>query len=530
MRNLLQLACLTLLMSMLSTRVHAGDCNALANMGLSRATVTSVEIVAAGPFSVPAQGSSHKAQITVPSFCRVQGTALPDIGFELWLPAQHWNGRLLALGSGGFGGFIDLRPLGAYLLKGYAVTANDTGHTGNGTAWMHNPKALLAWGHDATHRVIEPAKALIRAYYGKPQTHAYFQGCSTGGAQAMEEAEFYPDDFNGIVAKSPGMDYTDLMLSFLWGLKSAHDHVTIPATKLRLLHRAVLQQCDSDDGLKDGLLGHPLACQFRAGSIACKKGRHKGCLTPAEVRTAELIYQGPRDPRTGEQLYPGFVRGSEAGSATLITPAGHSFMLNGWTLIQGGLAKQYAIPLLKNMVFGKNWDWTTFDWDHDVTRVNTVLGAKIDAMNPNLEPFQKAGGKLLMVQGWDDPLNAAPLPIKYRQAVISSFARSISRKTAVHAVDNFFRLFMTPGMSHCIGGDGPSKVDALGAVVSWVEHGEPPARLLATKVQMLSEKPTKPVMRRPLCPYPRYARYTGGNPDLAQSFRCVAPNVPTALH
>ncbi|WP_329742140.1 tannase/feruloyl esterase family alpha/beta hydrolase [Dyella sp. A6] len=502
----------------------------MTNAKLSGATVTSATPVAAGPFTVSMQGAKTQVKMTLPAFCRVQGEASPKINFELWLPARHWNGRLLSIGSGGFGGFIDLNSLGKYLRKGYAVTVNDTGHSGNGTAWMHDSKALLAWGHDATHQVIGPAKALVRDYYGKPQTYAYFIGCSTGGAQAMEEAEFYPHDFNGIVAKSPGMDYTGLMLSFLWGLKSADDHVTIPVSKLRLLHDAVLRECDSEDGVKDGLLGDPLACRFEPESIVCKKSRHRNCLTDEEVKTAELIYQGPRDPRTGAQIYPGFVLGSEAGSATLTTAAGDSFMLNGWTLIQGLMAKQYAIPLLQNMVFGKSWDWKSFDWEHDVARVNDALGAKIDAMSPDLEPFERAGGKLIMVQGWDDPLNAATLPIQYRQDVISLFARGISRKQAANVVDGFFRLFMAPGMSHCIGGDGPSKVDALSAVVKWVEHDEPPAELLATKISMPSEKPTRPLVRRPLCPYPRYARYTKGSPDIPQSFRCVRPSVQAALN
>ena len=236
-------------------RVFALDCTKLANTAVPESRLTSATLVAAGPFSIPAKKQMSAQEFVLPSFCRVQGTAKPAIGFELWMPAHAWNGRLLSLGNGGFGGSIDLGQLAKYLLKGYAVTGNDTGHVGGGTEWMHDPDALLAWGREATHRVIVPVKALVRAYYGKPQDYAYFQGCSTGGAQAMEEAEFYPKDFNGIVAESPGMDYSHLMLSFLWGLKSAHDHAALSNGKLELLHHAVLEKCDADDGLKDAATG-----------------------------------------------------------------------------------------------------------------------------------------------------------------------------------------------------------------------------------------------------------------------------------
>ena len=503
-----------------AVRVFASDCAALANIRMPEATLSSANLVAAGPFTVPASKQAPAHKFVLPSFCSVQGTAKPAINFELWMPAQDWNGRLLSLGNGGFGGSIDLAQLAKYLLQGYAVTANDTGHVGDGTEWMHDSEALLAWGHNATHSVIEPVKNLVRAYYGKPQAHSYFQGCSTGGAQAMEEAEFYPNDFNGIVSESPGMAYSHLMLSFLWGLKSAHDHAALSDAKLELLHDAVQKRCDLDDGLKDGLLGLPLACHVPLENLVCKKEGQENCLTPQEAETARLIYQGPRNPVTHAQIYPGFVPGSEAGSTVVRVPGG-TFRLNGWTLIQGRLAEQYAVPLLKNMVFGKQWDWTTFDWDKDVTRVDQVLGARIDSMDPGLQAFQKVGGKLLMIQGWDDPLNAATLPIDYRDQVIAGFGPARAREQASATVDAFFRVFMAPGMGHCQGGDGPSDVDALNAVTEWVEKNRAPAEIIATKVQMPSGAPASPLMRRPLCPFPNYARYVGGDPNQPESFKCI---------
>ena len=455
--------------------------------------------------------------VKLPPFCRVAGSAAPSIGFELWLPGDHWNGRLLAVGSGGFGGYIDFQSLAKRLAEGYAVTANDTGHRGTSLEWMHDPKALLAWGHDATHRVAIPAKRIVQAFYRSKPAHSYFEGCSTGGDQAMEEAEFFPDDFDGIVAESPGMDYSRLMLSFLWGLKVSTDNGALSEQKLQMLHRFVMQRCDRLDGLEDGLLEHPLACQVDLAPLVCKAADGPTCLTPGEARTAALIYQGPRNSRTGAQIYPGFVPGSEADPAY----DGKLAAAYGWSLIEGPLAKLYAIPLLESTVFGQGWDWRSFDWDKGVDRIESALAGKIDAMRPNLHAFADRGAKLVMVQGWGDPYNAQTLPIEYREQVIADFTRAGDREQAEQRVNGFYRLFMAPGMSHCLWGPGPSQVHALTAVRQWVENGEAPRELIAARVTPLSMTPSPAAMRRPLCPYPQTARYVGGDPNVPQSFRCT---------
>ena len=501
------------------SQAGAENCARLTALHLRGVAITSVHALPAGPFPIPALGPvpSHPARL--PAFCRVSGSVAPSIGFELWLPAAHWNGRLLAVGSGGFGGYIDYFSLAQRLRQGYAVTANDTGHQGTGLEWMHDPQALLAWGHDATHRVAGPAKRIVRAYYGSRPAHSYFVGCSTGGDQAMQEAEFYPRDFDGIVAESPGMDYSRLMLSFLWGLKTSTANGVLSDAKLQLLHRFVMRRCDGQDGLQDRLLQRPLACHVSLAPLVCHGRNHSACLTPGEARTAELLYQGPRNPRTGAEIYPGFVPGSEADPGY----GGPLAAAYGWTLIQGSLARQYAIPLLENTVFGPSWDWKTFDFDHDVTKVDKALSGKIDAMSPDLRPFAARGGKLIMVQGWGDPYNAQTLPIEYRARVLATFAGSGHPDQAARQVDSFYRLFMAPGMSHCLWGPGPSEVHALTALQRWVEESAAPARLIAARVTPPSMAPAAGATRRPLCPYPQYARYTGGNPDIPASFRCTLP-------
>jgi feruloyl esterase len=514
-----RLACLlaiTLTASLLCNQAAANTCAQLTALHLPGVTLSGAEARSAGPFPIPALGPMPAHRESLPAFCRVAGSVAPDIGFELWLPAHHWNGRLLAVGSGGFGGYIDFYSLAQRLQQGYAVTANDTGHHGTGLRWMHDPQALLAWGHDATHRVAGPVKRLVSAYYRSRPAHSYFVGCSTGGDQAMEEAEFYPRDFDGIVAESPGMDYSGLMLSFLWGLKASTANGPLSDTKLQLLHRFVMGQCDGQDGLKDGLLQLPLACHVSLAPLVCHGQDHSGCLTPGEVRTAELMYQGPRNPRTGAQIYPGFAPGSEADPAY----SGPLAAAYGWSLVQGPLGRQYAIPLLANTVFGPRWDWKTFDFDNDVSKVEKTLSGKIDAMNPDLRPFAARGGKLIMVQGWGDPYNAQTLPIEYRNRVLATFAGSGDQEQAEQRVGGFYRLFMAPGMGHCLWGPGPSEVHALAALQRWVEKDEAPSQLIAARVTPPSTAAQADAMRRPLCPYPKYARFIGGNANVAADFRC----------
>jgi feruloyl esterase len=520
MRNLLLAGvCVAAIWGMSDVRARAGDCAGLTKAAFEGAEIASAETTEAGPFEIPAMGPFPSRSVDLPAFCRVKGVAASRIGFEVWLPTAQWNGRLVAVGSGGFGGTIGISDLADKLKQGYAVTANDTGHTGSGIGWMHDANALLDWGHRATHIVSLPAKGIVAAYYGKAAAYSYFQGCSTGGAQAMEEAEFYPADFNGIVAGSPGMDYSHLMLSFLWGLKAATDHAAIPEEKLQILNRSVMAQCDGLDGLADGSIANPQACRADPAALLCKAGQDSACLTPAEAETAALIYQGPRNPKTDAQIYPGFAAGSEASPAF----TGKLAPLYGWTLIQGPLATQYAVPLLKNMAFGDGWDWKTFDWDKDVERFEAVVHDKIDATDPDLRAFAEDGGKLIMTQGWGDPFNAQTMPVGYRNAVIAVFARATGQSGATASVDRFFRLFMAPGMGHCGGGPGPSQFDALSAMRRWVEQGEAPERLIAT-TQLMPGVPPQTALSRPLCPYPKSARYSGnGAPNNAAHFICATP-------
>jgi feruloyl esterase len=359
------------------------------------------------------------------------------------------------------------------------------------------------------------AKAITRAYYGQSAKHAYYSGCSTGGAEAMEEVEYFPDDYDGVHAGSPGMGYSHLMESFLWGarLPAQQPEAKLTPAALTLLNRAVLKNCGGDAAVEDGFLDNPLACHFEPAQLQCKSGDDPArCLSAAQVHEAERLYSPVLDSRDGKQLYPGFARGSESQ----------------WNLIQGALVPNYAQPLVANTVFDNpDWDWTTFDFGADADRVDAKLAPISDAMHTDLSRFKARGGKLIMTQGWADSLNAQTLPIEFFDAVAA-------REGSVPNAQRFFRLVMVPGMSHCGGGPGPGTIggqlpptvlnrqrDVVSALQGWVEDGKAPAEFVSTKY--VDDKPAAGVrFERRLCVYPEVAGYDGrGDRRVAGSFRCV---------
>ncbi|MBV9782963.1 MAG: tannase/feruloyl esterase family alpha/beta hydrolase [Acidisphaera sp.] len=493
------------------------SCASLASATIANTTITQATSVAAG---TTIGGTTVSTAI-----CRVVGVVSTkpgeQVGIEVWLPTTDWNGRLEGVGNGGFGGVIVYSALEAGVARGFATANTDTGHTGGTSGqigqplpWVENKVSLKDWGHTSIHLMTVAAKKIIHDFYGKTAKYAYYDGCSTGGAEGMEEAEFYPDDYDGIHAGSPGQDYSHLMMSFLWGglLPAENPAATLTTAALTLLNTAVLQQCEGSQAVQDGFLLHPRACHYDPAQLLCQSGQDPStCLTAPQVQEAERLYSAVRDPVTGLKLYPGFVRGSESQ----------------WALIQGLLVGAYAQPLLANAVFDNpNWDWTTFNFDSDAFLVDKKLSPYINAINPDLHPL-KSHGKLIVTQGWADALNAQTLPIEYYDSVVLD-------QGSLGATESFYRLFMVPGMSHCGGGPGPNTVggstppteitaqrDVLTALQAWVEDGIAPAKFIATKY--VGDKPANGILlERPLCPYPEVIRYRGGDTSQASSYECAS--------
>jgi feruloyl esterase len=474
----------------------AGQCAALTTLAVPATTIT-------GAALVPAAG-------VLPEYCRVSGHVDTEINFELRLPS-NWNGKFYHQGGGGFVGSIP--PAGPGLSRGYAAVATDTGHQGTGVAaldgaWaLNNPQRQLNFGHRAVHVVTVAAKQIVAAAYGRAASRSYFEGCSNGGRQAMMEAQRYPADFDGIIAGAPALDWTGLMTGFNYNQQAVRS-APIPPEKLSVIAKAVVAKCDAKDGLVDGLVDNPRRCGFDPSVVQCTTGDAANCLTAAQVATVRKVYDGPVNSR-GEQLHPGFPPGAEDGGS-------------GWQLWISGPSGVPVPPVNNNpfqftfsdhylrfMVFSDpTYDSMTFDFDNDTDRVDATAPT-FSATNPNLAPFRARGGKLLVWHGWADHALMADRSIEYYNDVI----RTMGNK---NKVEDFFRLFLAPGMHHCSGGPGLNSFDALTALENWVEQGRAPNSLLASHVGSGVQR------TRPLCSYPKVAVYNGkGNPNSAASFSCA---------
>ena len=484
----------------------AASCEGLASLSQPNTTITSAQNVAAGEFTPPGPNGSEAAGVLpygkLPAFCRVAATLRPssdsDIKIEVWLPISGWNGKLQSVGNGGWAGFISYPALARGLADGYATTSTDTGHTGNtGSFALGHPEKMIDFGYRSEHEMTVAAKAIIAAYYGDGPRLSYWNGCSTGGRQGLTEAQRYPSDYNAIIAGAPAINRMHIYVWSLWIAQAVHqgENSYIPPSKYAMIHKAVVEACDALDGLKDGLISDPRRCHFDPKVLLCKGADGPSCLSSQQVDVARRIYSAAKNPRTGQEIYPGLQPGSELG----------------WANHAGPQPLSYATDGFKYVVFkNPDWDFRTLNLDNDVALADKVDNGTTRAMDPNLKEFFRNGGKLLMYHGWSDPQVSPVNTVNYFSTVLKA--------TEGIAADSI-RLFMLPGMGHCGGGDGPNAFDAIGALAQWFEKGQAPN-------QMVASHSTNGVVdrTRPICAYPQIAAYSGtGSIDEAANFVCKAP-------
>jgi len=520
------------------------SCEKLKDLHLPQVEITSATLVAAGSFGSSEPTIAGSSTVTLATHCEVRAVARPtsdsEIGIEIWLPADNWNGKYQQTGNGGWAGAIHQRPLAAALLRGYAAAATDNGHQGgisdsgkgqrSAEFAIGHPEKLIDFGYRALRETRATALAVIKAFYGRDAARSYFVGCSDGGREALMVAQRFPDDFDGILAGNPGNDWSHWAAGLVWTQQAqlASSPGAIPATKRALIQNAVTAACDMIDGVKDGLISDPRFCRFDPAVLACKGADAPNCLTTAQIATLSKIYAGPRNPRTGAQIYPGYPPGIEnaPGYTSIITP---------W---QPG-AFSYGDSYFGQAVFERrDWDPRTLDFDRDVALSDRKGSPVIDAINPDLRSFRAHGGKLLQYHGWSDALMPAGGSIAYFEKVAAFMGRPADPGSAgQNAIDAFYRLFMIPGMGHCYGGDGPTAIaatneenatdpryDLLRSLEQWVEKGSAPQMIIGS-----GKVPNDPArtMSRPICPYPQVTRYKGkGDTNVAANFACAAPTRP----
>jgi feruloyl esterase len=487
----------------------------------------SAALVSDGSFTPPPSGA---ALTNLPVFCRVEASvsAAKDslINFEVWIP-QDWNQKIVVTGNAGYGNALNYRDMAYAMSQGYAAVGGDTGHqsaTSDDLLWgVGHPDRIIDWGTRSIHAIAGASRLIVQRARGTRPRRAYFYGCSTGGHQAYAEIQRYPRDFDGVIAGAPGNNRVRLNVGFLWQfLANHHPHDNaapiIPASKLPLITKAVVAACDRNDGVSDGVIDDPRSCQFDPAVLACREGDNSDCLTNAQIAALQKMYAGPRNVRTGEQIYPGWPKGSEA-----LTVSANGMPASGWQSYWGTTEPTRA-NFWRHWVFADpKWDWWSFDFDRDLARADRGVGRMVDQVQTRIDAFKNRGGKAIVYQGWQDPVVNALDTIAY-------YERVRARQGSQDTIDGFFRLFLVSGMGHCAGGtgttnfgnqNGPAVVidaqhDLLAALDLWVEKATPPARIVAARVQA-----GKTVRTRPLCPYPLQARYSGtGSTDDAENFVC----------
>ena len=480
-------------------------CERLATLALPHTKITSVQSVAAGAFTAPGAAQQSAAFKQLPAFCRVAATLTPSadsqIEMELWLPAENWNGKFLAVGNGGWAGTIVRDAIAAGLRKGYAAASNDTGHQDGGAAFAMNHEKVVDFGYRAMHEMTVQSKAIVEAFYSRAPQLSYYNGCSTGGRQGMMEAQRYPEDFDAIIAGAPVYNQVHLNVSqtALQVEMLKNPARIVPANKVTLYANAVMAACDANDGVKDNIISDPLQCKFDPGTLLCKGGDAADCLTAGEVESAKQLYS-PVKGKSGEIVYPGRLPGVEAGWAARIPTPGAP-MNPLWGDMPRYVGHRDA-----------NWDVMSFDLDKDLAL--TLKNASfIESNDPNLAKFKARGGKLLLWHGWADP---GPSP-----ANTINYLTQVTKTLGGGKQEDWMRLFLLPGVGHCGGGVGPDQADFLTALEQWREHGAAPAQIVASRNL---GRAALPPMTRPLCPYPQLAKYSGtGSTDDAKSFVCAAP-------
>jgi tannase/feruloyl esterase len=451
-----------------------------------------------------------------PGLCRVVAiTTHPpaDDKVRIWIaiPTSNWNGRFLGTGGGGFSGG-SATGVNQPAALGFAAGATDTGHTGGSASFALDANGKLNWqairnfAHVGIHEMTVTGKALTEALYGTAPRYSYFNGCSTGGRQGLMEAQRYPQDYNGIAAAAPAINWTNLMMQSFWGsmLMNAASN-PIPSCKLAAATAAAMTACDEIDGVKDGVIEDPARCAYDPKPLVDTSTGDCGAFTQADVDIIRKLWEGPRR-EDGGPLWHGPLRGTDlnplaASRGTPLAPQAFGFSVD-WL--------RYFITQ------DPQFDWKTVTpaayqalWDRSYEQYGIVIGTD----NADLSGFRDRGGKTIIWHGGADPLITAAGTIDY-------YTRVQQRMGGAKQTSDFARFYLAPGVGHCAGGPGPQPTGVLDAVISWVEDGKAPDTLSAVR----RDQSGAITRSRPLCQYPLVARYRGtGSTDDARNFVCGRP-------
>ena len=474
------------------------------------------------------------AKDTTPAYCEVRAYVWPQVQFYLWMPLQQWSGRFDGIGCGGACGVIERvdasniwRPI---VKRGDVAMFNDMGHTGRDTndlLWaIDNPQAQIDYGFRATHVATVAGKAIARALYGRDPSNSFFVGNSTGGRQALLEAQRFPADYQGVVAKCPALSES-AGDAIIWTLQSLSDRAGTPllnSQNVDVLSQAVLARCDKRDGVNDGVIAEPAACDFDPAAISCSRNAAAGCLNPAQLDAVRRAYLGPPVPPGSSRPRSGLPLGSEAQwmnryvSRDGLRTSMWDFMMN-WLRVDEPVWEELRKVGPVSLA------------DYDVARFAGVRGTYQllhEATNPDLSEFADRGGKLIMMQGSADVIVQPSVTTRYYETAVRTAG-------GLANTQKFFRYFLMPGVGHCFAGDntGADIFDSLADITAWVEQGRAPDRIVVQKLKKYTslfpdvQLPTTAenvLFSRPLFPFPQRAVYSGkGDTQIADNFKAKLP-------
>ncbi len=496
-------------------------CASLKTLALPDTTITAAQTIAPSDDFDKAP-ATLKGKLA--AFCRVTGILHPTddsvIRFEVWMPQDGWNNRIVDVGNGGFGGSIGYQQMAGNLMRGYATAGSDAGHQAEAedASWAyHHPEKIADFGYRAVHLTALRSKDIVKAFYGQAQKTAYFDACSDGGREALMEAQRFPEDYDGILAGAPANNWVHMLSNGLALVQTMQKDPAsyISSLKLPAINRASLAACDANDGLKDGIVSDPAHCNFDPGVLLCKGLDDVSCLTAPQVASLRALYAGGKNA-DGTTIFPGLLPGDE-------NPIWHDWILGN---APGG--SNYTSGFFRYMVLNDPvFQPLTADVSRSLRVAMERTSEPIDSTDPDLSRFAARGGKLIIYHGWNDPAISPWNTVNYFTSVQKTMGAQRTASTV--------RLYMVPGMEHCANGPGPNSFGqlsfpgaegegsgALDKLRTWVETGEAPGIILAAKVAGTREAPVRTV--RPLCPYPQQQMYDGkGDPRLPASFTCAQP-------
>ena len=471
----------------LLTAALAG-CAALMGNHPDHVVVSSARAVAPADNWLPTTQRGYAPRPVDAPLCRVEGTIEGNIGFELWLP-QQWNRRYLGAGVGGDAGVFNYADMSVRANEGFAVASTDSGHKASEANWMLDAKARTDYEHRAVHLTTLAARRLTEQFYEAPVSRAYFTGCSGGGRQALKSLQTYPADFDGVIAGAPGPNMPLQSVRMMWFslMQKWQPQAALLDADWALYEQRVTLACDAGDGLADGIVENPVACGFDVGTLQCTGSEAAGTCIPAiRLETLRTIVAPLRDAAGNAMdhgLFPG-VRTRPGPPSPL-------------------LRAMWADAAYQDV----NWDEDSFDRTRDLALINRVM-PELRADRTSIAPFLRLGNKALIYQGWADPSTNAGPTIDY----FSALARD---NGGLDRLNQSVRLFMVPGMYHCRGGPGAdnfggsgqaawpgdSSRDMLWSLINWVEAGEAPAAITATRMEGQAEQFT-----HRLCAFPASLR------------------------